>query len=245
MTAITVASGKGGTAKTALAVNLAALAAADGGAVIVDADPQSDVPADLGLEPPAPLMPAPAGRPGLSVIAVDSRARGPAQHLGRLQGALRDLPEPRPRWVFVDSPPAAGSNEAAGALMLARWVLMPVRADRASIDGLEHVMATVLAHRMTARPLGVVLCMVPARATRIAAAARGMLAEILSDAIPVFDATVRTGERATLAARATGRTVGEIATSPGPARAAAAGLAADYEAVWAEARARMANGAAP
>ena len=244
---ITIASGKGGTGKTTLAVNLAALAAGDGGAVIIDADPQSDVPADLGLDTPAPLVSVPSGRPGLSVIAVDSRARGAAQHLGRLQAALAAQPRPRPRWVIVDSPPAAGSAEAAGALMLARWVLMPVRVDRASIEGLGHVMDTVLAHRMAARPLGVVLTMVPVRATRIAAAARAMLDDVLGGVIPVFASMIRTSERATLAARAEGRTAAEVAAevaaAPGPARAAAAALAGDYAAVWAEAQHRMGNGA--
>ena len=66
--------------------------------------------------------------------------------------------------------------------MLARWVLMPVRVDRASIEGLGHVMDTVLAHRMAARPLGVVLTMVPVRATRIAAALAGDYAAVWAEA---------------------------------------------------------------
>ena len=135
--------------------------------------------------------------------------------------------------MIIDTSPAAGSSDAAAALMLADRVMMPARSDRASIDGVVHVLEAALRHNVDARPLGVILFGSDRRATCEEREARAELADALGDSIPVCAVSIRSARRAQTATRNAGLTAVEAAAAPGAAGNAGA-LAGDYAALWDE-----------
>ena len=192
--AVAVINGKGGTGKTSVVANVAGLAAAAGYNVLaIDLDPQGNLSRDLGYvqlaggRPAAPLMsaladrgklaPLPGVRPNLDVIAGGEdledwsalasswRSRG-RQPDAALDVALRDL-APRYDLILLDCPPGNRELQLL-AVHAARWALVPVRADEASLDGMIRVATLfqgVAQYNPDLQLLGVVLFGIESRAS--------------------------------------------------------------------------------
>jgi chromosome partitioning protein len=283
--AIAVSNGKGGVGKTSIAANVAAVAAASGWQVLViDLDPQGNVGSDLGykqqglsdegealaqaiqfgrqLIPPAigvrPNLDAvPAGRATLDLAAVlQQRHMAGVSSAEALSAALGSIEEDYDLVVF-DCPP--GDNVLGDlGLAAARGLVVPVRFDAGSLDGLE-LMATRFARikgggvNPNLVLLGIVLFDFPLRATALRAQVEAELANDFATGVRVFDTAIRHSQRAAFDMRREGITAAEyelLATADrtqrlellrtdfdalraaGPARSqAAAGLAEDYVAL--------------
>lgn len=283
---VAIAQGKGGVGKTTVTSNVAGLAAAAGlRTLIVDLDPQGNVARDVGHEPQggdALLTALVSGtglpvtrdvRPGLDVVfggpavadlaglMYSRAARGGgtladalAASLGAIAGDY-DL-------ILLDTPPGEKTVVEA-ALGVASAVLIPTRADDASLDGLARVAERFVVARQAnpdLRLAGVLLFAVGARSRRLEASVRATITEIIGDAAPIFEARVRHLESAAVDARRAGLLAHELegaAVVDRRARLAALragqtpdsgllvrnaeGLAADYEAITHELLARVAQ----
>lgn len=281
---VVVAQGKGGVGKTSLTANVAGLAAQAGHRVLaVDLDQQGNLARDLGYEPVdgegllravvagQPLPVSPAVRPGLDVvmggpavgdllgIAFARAGRGGSTVGDLLQASLAPVAAGYDL-VLMDTPPGERLLVEA-ALQVASYVVVPTRADDASLDGLERVAERCVAARGR-NPglalLGVCLFAVGARSRRLAEGARQAVEQVLGGVAPVFTAQVRHAEAAAVDARRQGLLVHELEEAARTARRGrlaalrarqrpeedlltrdAAGLAADYAAVSFEMLARM------
>lgn len=231
-----VAQGKGGVGKTSLTANVAGLAAQAGHRVLaVDLDQQGNLARDLGFEPgdgesllqavvsgqPAPLLRGVRG--GLDVVpggpAVGDLVGIAFARSGRAGRDLADLLQACLApvcgdydLVLVDTPPGDRLLVEA-ALMVASYVVIPTRADDASLDGLERVAERCVAARVR-NPhltlLGVCLFGVGARSKRLTDEARRSIEEVLGGSAPVFEAQVRHLESAAVDARRQGLLVHEL-----------------------------------
>ena len=281
---VAVANSKGGVGKTTISSNLAGLLAQRYRVLLVDLDPQANCSRDLGYEakdgaaladaisrgrPADPLVEV---RPDLDVVpggpeladltglAVTRASRGGlsvAEGLRQSLGVIAtnyDL-------VILDTPPGERLLQAA-ALAASRYVLVPVRADDGSLDGLR-LLGQRFADARQSNPqlmlLGVVLFAVDARAGRLKDAVRRAVAVDLGEVAPVFDASVRHLASAAYDGRRLGRLAHELEylvledrktriahlRSGQPHRGLmvrdVAGLAADYEALAHETLTRIAE----
>lgn len=236
---LALANGKGGVGKTTLAANIAGLAAASGWDVLaVDLDHQGNLGADLGyrntdtddgglalqaaLAGRRPL--APSGRdvrPGLDVVAGGQHSEA----LGRLEGGQRLAEVLRPvardyDLIVLDCPP---TDKAVGvqALVAAGGLVVPVRPDAASLQGLQVTADQYRAarrHNPQLRLLGVVLFGVGRSATAIRAELRAALEDILDGVAPVFEAAVSYAERAAWDMRMSGQLAHEYEATADDAR---------------------------
>jgi cellulose biosynthesis protein BcsQ len=271
--ALMVSNGKGGVLKTSLASNLAGLAAASGWRVLaVDLDPQGNLAADFGVmeasdggeallkavAEQAPLEPLRDVRPGLDLVAGGPRTAELTGHLsqatlkgqfvyGWLERALAPLAGHYNLVVFDCHPGEALIHTLA--LTAAHYVLIPTQPDLASIHGLGAVFGRLLEVRSGTNPnvevLGVVLGPVGTASTAIVRDTRAQLADILGDAVTVFDPTIRAAQAAAVDCRARGLLAHEYEQAAGAAApwwqrrrsgaagprfsSAAAGLAEDYQ----------------
>jgi chromosome partitioning protein len=155
---VAVANAKGGVGKTSIVANLAGLAAASGSRVLaIDLDPQGNLAIDLGyrersdngrglasvFRTTGDALTVTNVRPGLDawpggpdlVATVPSalipEVAHPLTEAIAATGASYDI-------VFIDCPPALGPLVDAG-LMVADLLLVPIRADHASLDGLAMI----------------------------------------------------------------------------------------------------------
>lgn len=281
---VVVSQGKGGVGKTSVTSNCAGLAAASGlRSLIVGLDPQGNVARDLGLEPeegsdmfnailtgkPLPvhrdvrpnLDVAPGGPAleDLSGVMFSRTARGGAaitETLARSLGAIADQYD----LILIDTPPGERVLVEA-AMSVASAVLIPTRADDASIDGIARVAERFTAARETNPDLqlaGVLLFAVGSRSRRLESSVRRIIEEIVGEA-PIFTARVRHLESAAVDARRKGLLVHELEDAAAADRQArlaalrsgatpeaallvrnAEGLASDYEAVTRELLTRLA-----
>ncbi len=268
-----VSNGKGGVLKTSLAANLSGLAAASGWRVLaVDLDPQGNLAADLGvlddsdggegllraLSEQAPLEPMRAVRPGLDLVAGGPRTTELTGHLSRaalagqfvhgwLERALAPLAGDYNLVVF-DCPPGEALIHTL-ALTAAHYVLIPTAPDLASIHGLGAVFSRLLEVRASANPaievLGVVVGPVGTTSTAIVRDTKAKLIDLLGEAVPVFDPTIRLAQAAAFDCRERGLLAHEYEQAAGEAApwwqrwgsgergprfsSAAPGLAEDYQ----------------
>ena len=273
--ALVVANGKGGCGKTTVAANLAVLAARTGRRVLaVDLDKQGNLTDDLGaadhddgaslvaaLMTEAEPTPLTDVRPGLDLIAGGDRTEHLQPTLMTMRGRNKDALSQLDRvlapvagrydLVVLDSPPTdAVIGEAA--LIAARWLLIPTKADSGSLKGLIAV-ATAFAQVRSAglsvvELVGVVLFGVGTQSRRIRADTRAALEKALGHAGPVLQTVIRASEKAAIDQRQMGLAATEYAErvrssrpwySPGEREhlakpAVADGLAGDYEALAAE-----------
>jgi cellulose biosynthesis protein BcsQ len=247
-----VTNGKGGVGKTSIVANVAGLAAQRGiRTLVVDLDPQANLAVDLGAQPAArtdagrsllwaarderPLAVTRDVRPGIDAVFAGAATRelsnwlasavdddptvlmGVRQAVASLDGN-HDL-------VLFDTPPAPAVMAEAG-MVAAQWIVAPVRADRASIDGLALVREAVDALQAellpTGRMLGVALFDIASNSTAVIDEMRTMVTDAAPWAGPVFRTVIRRSERTAFDARRWGLLAGEYRdqaraamTSPG------------------------------
>lgn len=233
---VVVGQGKGGVGKTSLTANLAGLAAAGNHRVLaVDLDQQANLGRDLGyaatdgeqlleaLEGKAELPLLRKIRPGLDVVPGGAAVGdAPGRALLRAARAGGDLADGLHKalapltsdydLVLIDTPPGERALVEA-ALAVSSYLLIPTRADDASIDGLELLAQRFLTARTRnpdLRLLGVVLFAVNARSKRLTDATRATINELLGGVAPVFDSRIRHLESAAVDARRQGLLAHEL-----------------------------------
>ena len=283
---VVVAQGKGGVGKTSVTTNVAGLAALAGlHTLVIDLDPQGNVSRDLGLEPGsgqlllsalvagAPLPITRAVRPDLDVVEGGPEvadlaglmyarsSRGGATLADALTASLDAIASDYDL-ILIDTPPGEKVLVEA-ALGVAAAVLIPTRADDASLDGLGRVAERFgIARQLNPdlRLAGVLLFGVGARSRRLESGVRRAIEGIVGAAAPVFTARVRHLESAAVDARRAGLLAHELegaALEDRRARLAALrsghtptggllvrnaeGLASDYEEVTRELLTRLAE----
>lgn len=240
---IAVANSKGGAGKTSTAANLAGLAAAAGWRVLlIDLDPQGNAGHDLGytwkdqsdfgrhlvdaLIADKPLQPTLLQvRPNLDAIsggaALDEledvlagRARRGSDPRALLARNLAPLAGDYDL-VVIDTPPTRPTLLQL-ALSASRWIVVPTRPDRSSIEGLRGLEAEIAAAR-SLNPqleiLGAVLFDVSTSATVVRRNAVQDINDALDGAAPLFDSVVRHSNAAAVEAREKGLLVHELAES--------------------------------
>jgi cellulose biosynthesis protein BcsQ len=239
--AIAVINGKGGTGKTSISTNLAGLfAAAEARVLLVDMDPQGNAGRDLGyvadgrtdhgaalfqaVTAGTPLVPLREVRPNLDVVpggelvedmagALYARGSRRGQSVvGAVNDALARIADDYDL-VFIDCPPGNRPLQQM-ALAAAHFVVIPTRADDASLDGLVQVSHLFASMRQEGNPglelLGVVLFGIEKRATRIIERARAQIARDLGDPDLVFAADIRHVQGPAQDCRRLGKLVHEI-----------------------------------
>lgn len=271
--AVAIINGKGGVGKTASAAALAGmLARPDRRVLTVDLDPQANLGRDLGYADRIgdtggrsllgtlhgyPLEPLRDVRPGLDCVtggdATDDlldvlrsrETRQPGSSLTALAQALGPLATGY-ALVILDCPPGNPLIQRA-ALATSQYLLIPTRADDASIDGLLKVDALVAAVR-SVNPnlhlLGAYLFAVSTQARRLAAEARTAVADCLGGAEHILETEIRHAEGAARDCRRIGalpHELEQLRASGGRHRAedgtetriaaSSVGLAADYQAL--------------
>lgn len=227
--ALAIINGKGGTGKTSLTANLAAIFAADGYRVLaVDWDPQGNLSRDLGyhdaesndngatmvaaLAGEAELAPIPGVRERLDVIAggeaLEDTEVGP-DALGKVLAPLAqdyDL-------IVLDCPPGNRHLQRA-ALVAAHFVVIPTRHDAASIDGLTRVARLFAAIRTSDNPdlelLGVMLFDIGSQSRKIMRDVREQLAAMFGRDDAAFLSSIRHVEGPPADCRALGKVVHEL-----------------------------------
>ncbi len=232
--ALAIANGKGGVGKTSLTANLAAIAANSGWEVlVVDLDPQGNLGADLGyqqlgmgddgaalskavqfgetLRPPVQRV-----RPHLDAISAGRKTRELAQVLherGRadsaqaMDAAFAPLVD-RYDLVVFDCPPGDASLGDLG-LALSRCLVVPIKFDSGSMDGLEVMAARVRAARTSGtnsklQLLGIVLFDITRNATALRRQVLEELEEDFHQGVRVFETAIRHSQRAAYDMRSDG-----------------------------------------
>jgi len=237
-----VVQGKGGVGKTSVTANVSGLAALAGLRVlVVDLDPQGNLARDLGMPLDSgnrllsalisggdlPVVPnvrvhdngghldVVPGGPEVSDLSALMQSRADrvagstlALALGNALNRIADDYD----LLMVDTPPGERVL-VEGALGVASAVVIPTRADDASLDGLSLVAKRFVTARETnpdLRLAGVVLFGFDTRATRLQAAARASIEGILGGAAPIFEATIRHSDTAAVDARREGLLTHEL-----------------------------------
>lgn len=225
-TVIAVANAKGGVGKTSIVANLAGISALVGWRVlVVDLDPQGNLATDLGysdrsdlgvslartlreaqqpttLRAVRPGLDAWAGGPGLTK-AVTNALIPAVDH--PLQAALEGTGGSYD-FVYIDCPPALGPLVDAG-LTAADFLLVPIRADHASLSGLRMITERFDQVR-TVRPglelLGITLFDVSRGATVIVREVAQAVREIFADTDLRLLPAIRRSERSAFDMRRSG-----------------------------------------
>jgi chromosome partitioning protein len=237
------ANGKGGVGKTTCAVNVAGMAAAAGTrTLLIDLDPQGNAGQDLGyfwaeagdegehlvntLVAKGTLAPVLTDvRPGLDVIPggsylddLEDVLAGRSRRQEDTHRVLADALGPLAAdydLVVIDTPPTRPTLLQL-ALGATRWVVIPTRSDRGSIEGLRRLAATIAQSR-TVNPdldvLGACLFATGASATTIRRDAAQDIQDVLGGAGILFEAVIRYAEGAANAGREQGQLVHELAES--------------------------------
>ncbi|MGH3372435.1 MAG: ParA family protein, partial [Nocardioidaceae bacterium] len=235
--------GKGGTGKTSCSTNVAGLAAAAGWrTLLIDLDSQGNCGHDLGyrwdgrgdngdhlvttLVAGGQLTPVLTDvRPNLDVICggdrlddlddvVAGRERRGQDGRSLLRNALADLAGEYDL-ILVDTPPSRRSPLVLLALAAARYIVVPTKSDRASIEGLQVLGKQILDIRDTTNPdlevLGAVLFDLGSSATVIRRNAAEDVNDALGGAAPLLEAVIRHAEQVAVQTREKGKLVHELA----------------------------------
>ncbi len=259
--AIGIINGKGGTLKTSVTATCGGILAAAGYRVLlVDVDPQGNLLRDLGLHGGphddqgaalaaaltgrGPLRPIPTGRNRLDLAVGGDVLEDVAVEPGDIDAALESAVDDYDL-VILDCPPGNRALQIA-ALTASRFVVIPTRADTASLDGLRRVARLFAEIRAGANPdlelLGVVLADIGSQSRRILRDTREQVAALFGDEDAMLLSTIRHAEAPATDARRLGRLVHELdrefyATLPtgsGRFAASAPGLVGDYQRLTAE-----------
>lgn len=238
---VTVANGKGGVGKTATACNAAGLAAAaDWRVLFVDFDPQGNAGHVLGyrwsgetddgqslaesLIRNKPLKPTLAEvRPNLDVVPggsqldmVEDVAAGQIKRGMNVDERFASVLAPIAQnydLIIVDTPPTRPLLLRL-ALAATRWIVVPTRPGRASIEGLRNL-ATEMMSARAVNPglglLGAVLYDVETSATVIRSNAITDIKSALGGAAPVFSTVIRHSLATAVESEESGSLVHEIA----------------------------------
>lgn len=239
---IVFATGKGGTGKTSCATNVAGLAAAAGwNTLLIDLDPQKNVGHDLGYEwenrgdegkhlvdtlvtegQLAPVLRR--VRPNLDVVPggsrlddledlVSGRMRRGDEGRTVLRDALREVAAEYDL-IIIDTPPTRRSALVTLALSAARWVVVPTRSDRSSIEGLRKLGEQIRDIRDIndeVEVLGAVLFAVGSSSKVVRANAIEDVTDALGGVAPLFESVIRHAESVAAQSREKGRLVHELA----------------------------------
>lgn len=234
---VVAANGKGGVGKTSVATNVAGLAAVNGWRVLfIDMDPQGDAAHDFGyggddgqhladaIEGRAPMKPVTTDvRPGLDVIpggaALDNLESYVVGMIGRgvdtrflLAKALAPLAGDYDL-IMIDTPPTRPVL-LQQALSAARWLLIPTKSDRASIEGLTTLagqLQAVRGHHPQIDVLGAVLFGVGSGASTVRQNALTDVKQVLDADGAVFNTVIRHVEAAAVEARYGNQLIHELA----------------------------------
>lgn len=217
-TVIAVANAKGGVGKTSLVANAAGIATLAGWRVLaVDLDPQGNLATDLGYQQRSDggrSLSTTLTRSGVPQALTDVRSRldvwpgGPALQAGPRQSLIPEVDHPlsaaiaavgdRYDLVFIDCPPTLGPLVDAG-LTAAQWLLIPVRADHASLHGLDMMLEHYERLRASAgsrvRLLGVALFDVSPQSTAIIAEIAEAVRAKVGGGVPLLRPPIRRSER--------------------------------------------------
>lgn len=244
--AVCFGNGKGGVGKTSICANVAGVAAATGWRVLaVDLDHQANLGNDLGYKDAGtdddghgladavmhgrPLQPIRDVRPGLDVLPAGSHLNrlwrwmgsDPVTRITRLDEAIQPLAAAYDV-VMIDSPPAGGIAVDA-ALAAAHWLVIPVKADEASLDGLE-LMARQFATARRANPAlelaGVAMFDFSMQGSAIRREVRRSLMQDLNGIAPVYRSFIRRSDRSAVDMRRSGLLAHEYATEAATQRQA-------------------------
>jgi chromosome partitioning protein len=238
---VTFANCKGGTGATSTAVNVAGLAAEGGWRTLfIDLDPHGNAGHDLGyywdgrgdsgkllrsaLMTGSALMPViPDVRPGLDVISggealddweseITGRAHQSRPHQSLLAEALAPI-APDYDLIVLDTPSTRPTLTQL-ALCATRWIVVPTRADRASIEGLR-VLSRQIEMARDVNPdielLGVVLFDVATSDKAIRRNAASDIESALNGAAPLLKAVIQHAESSAVKARESGGLIHELA----------------------------------
>lgn len=274
-----VITGKGGVLKTTIASNLSGILASVGYHVLViSLDPQGDLLRDFGLRKTevddqgarlaaaltgaAELQPWPSGRDRLDIIAGGDVLDDLDVDPDDLDQALMAIAD-RYDLIVVDCPPGNRPLQRT-ALHAARWVLVPTRADEASLeDGVGKIARLFAEVRADANPdvelIGVVLADIGSQSRRILRETRERVTALFGDDGVMLMSTIRHAEAPSRDARRLGRLAHELdrdvyaglvanplPASSGPLRypASAPGVAGDHQRLAAEVAQRITERAA-
>ena len=229
--AIALVNGKGGVGKTSIAANVAGILANSGWNVLaVDLDRQGNLRKDLGYSLPdekkggedlfqalchdAELKPSLLDvRPGLDVIpggpymeSVENTLAGRVLEPRLLALKLAPLAGDY-HVIIIDCPPAGGVMTTL-AMSAVNGLVVPVKADDASAEGLTVLYKQLRVVRESANPelrlLGVVLFGIETGATALRRSLREELERELGDRGPVFESIIRHSSRAAFDTRRAG-----------------------------------------
>lgn len=239
---IAVATGKGGTGKTSVTANVAGLAASAGWkTLLIDLDAQGNLGHDLGygwdgrsdngahlvktLITGDPLEPVVTRvRPNLDVIpggseldtledVILSEERRGGHGAARLRHALGGVAA-NYDLIVIDTPPSRRSALVHLALMAARWIIIPTKSDRSSIEGLRMLGEQIEAVRPRnpdLEVLGAVLFGIGSSAHVVRRNAATDVEAVLAGAAPTFNTVIRHAESPATDAREAGRLIHELA----------------------------------
>lgn len=238
---VTFANGKGGAGKTSTAVNVAGLSAAAGWrTLLIDLDPQGNVGHDLGYtwadrsDHGQHLVDALVGASVITPPLVEVRDNLDVVPGGEVLDDLEDVVAGRARrnkgyrrllaesleplahnydLILIDTPPTRPMLLQL-ALAAARWIVVPTRADRSSIEGLR-TLANQIGDVREVNPhveiLGAVLFDTGTAATVIRRNAAEDIKTVLDGAAPLFNAVIRHSQSAAVEAREKGMLIHELA----------------------------------
>lgn len=224
--ALAVANGKGGVGKTSIVANLAVVAAQSGwNTLVIDLDPQGNLGADLGysqfgrsdegralskaVQFEEPLVPPiEQVRPNLDAVPAGRRTRelsevlsdrGPEIAAKAMDAALSPLSRIYDLIIF-DCPPGDTTLGDLG-LAMSRGLVVPIKPDAASMDGLEIISQRLAKLRTTGiNPdlvlLGIALFDFNPSATALRRQIEAEINRDFPDGVNIFDTAIRHSQRA-------------------------------------------------